>query len=237
MNIRFGNSRVLILAAGVIVILVFSIYNFMDSFTSNAPGTGTEITPVGIGSSSLNSATETNGSNTSSGATQNVQSTSPSNSSNNSSSATANKTLNRFENQDKRENYYSIEFPADAAVVHGDKAGSYVSRNNDGVFTSRLQDIPDDTNVQLYILTQDEPQLKSSLQNYSQISFKQLTIGQQRAWNLVFTWKNGTSEMESARTYVEGPDEAMVIEFTAPAQGFAKSDPLITAVRESFQWI
>jgi hypothetical protein len=86
-------------------------------------------------------------------------------------------------------------------------------------------------------LTQDEPQLKSSLQNYSQISFNQLTVGQQRAWNLVFTWKNGTSEMESARTYVEGPDEAMVIEFTASAQGFVKSDPLITAVRESFQWI
>jgi hypothetical protein len=236
MNIRFGNSRVLILAAGVIVILVFSIYNFMDSFTSNAPGAGTKISPAGVGSSSLNAAIETKGNNTSTGSgIQNVQSTASSASSN--SSATANNTLNKFENRDKQENYYSIEFPADAAVVHGDKAGSYVARNNDGVFTSRLQDIPDDTNVQLYILTQDEPQLKSSLQNYSQISFKQLTIGQQRAWNLVFTWKNGTSEMESARTYVEGPDEAMVIEFTAPAQGFAKNDPLMTVIRETFQWI
>ena len=43
--------------------------------------------------------------------------------------------------------------------------------------------------------------------------------------------------MESVRTYVEGPDEAMVIEFTAPVQGFAKNDPVMTAVRDSFQWI
>ena len=71
------------------------------------------------------------------------------------SSATANKTLNIFENRDKLENYYSIKFPTEAVVVHGDKPGSYVARSNDGVFESRLQDIPDDTTVQLYILTHD----------------------------------------------------------------------------------
>ena len=43
--------------------------------------------------------------------------------------------------------------------------------------------------------------------------------------------------MKMTRTYVEGPDEAMVIEFTAPVQGFAKNDPVMTAVRDHFQWI
>jgi hypothetical protein len=233
MNIRLRSSRVLILAAGIIAVVGFSVYNFMDSFTSNAPEAGTKITPMGEASSSSISATETKGANNSSIAKQDVQDTSSSAGSN----ANGNKTLNIYENRDKRENYYSIKFPAAAAVVHGDKAGSYVARTNDGLFTSRLQDIPDDTNVQLYILTHDEPQLNSSLTAYGQVSFNQLTIGQQRGWNLVYTWKNGTSEMESARTYVEGPDEAMVIEFTAPAQEFAKNEPLMTAVRESFQWI
>jgi hypothetical protein len=232
MNIRIGSSRVLILAAGIIVVVAFSVYNFMDSFTSNAPDVGTKITPVGVASSSSNSATETKDNSSTSGK-QNVQDTTSSDNSN----ATGNKTLNIFENRDKLENYYSIKFPAEAVVVHGDKAGSYVARSNDGVFASRLQDIPDDTTVQLYILTQDVPQLNSSLAEYSQVSFNPLTVGQQRAWNLAYTWKNGTSEMESARTYVEGPDEAIVIEFTAPAQGFAKNVPVMTAVMDSFQWI
>ncbi|MFL6488856.1 MAG: hypothetical protein ACJ70V_04445, partial [Nitrososphaera sp.] len=83
----------------------------------------------------------------------------------------------------------------------------------------------------------DEPQLRLSLKDYAQVSFKQLAVGQNRAWNLVYTWKNGTSDMESARTYIEGPDEAMLIAFTAPTQVFANSEPVMTAVRESFRWI
>ena len=67
MNIRIGSSRVLILAAGIIVVVVFSVYNFMDSFTSNAPDAGTKITPVGIASSSSNSATETKDNSSTSG--------------------------------------------------------------------------------------------------------------------------------------------------------------------------
>ena len=62
------------------------------------------------------------------------------------SNATGKKKLNIFENRDKLENYYSIKFPTEAVVVHGDKTGSYVARSNDGDFSSRLQDIPDDTN-------------------------------------------------------------------------------------------
>jgi hypothetical protein len=227
---------VLILAAGIVAVVTFSLYNFMDSSTSNSPEAGTKIAPVGAHSIVSNPTTESTGVNNSSSngsAKLNVQDTTSS--ANN--TATVNNGLNVFENRDKRENYYSIEFPAEATVVHGDKAGSYVAKIKDGVFASRLQDIPDDTNVQLYILTHDEPQLRLSLKDYGQVSFQQLTVGQHRAWNLVYTWKNGTSDMESARTYIEGPDEAMVIEFTASTQAFAKSEPLMTAVRESFRWI
>jgi hypothetical protein len=228
---------VLILAAGIVAVVAFSLYNFMDSITSNSPEVGTKIAPVGADSFVSNPATESigvNNSSSNSSAKPNVQNTTSSAN----STATMNSGLNIFENRDKRENYYSIEFPAEATVVHGDKAGSYVAKiKDDYVFASRLQDIPDDTNVQLYILTHDEPQLRLSLKDYAQVSFQQLTVGQHRAWNLVYTWKNGTSDMESARTYIEGPDEAMVIEFTAPTQAFAKSESLMTSVRESFRWI
>jgi len=226
------------LAAGIVAILTFSLYNFMDSITSSSPDAGTKIAPVGAASFVSSPSSGSNGvynsdNNTNSSTKPNVQDavSSPSD------SAIGNKSLNIFENRDKRENYYSIGFPAEATVVHGDKAGSYLANIKDGVFASRLQDIPDDTNVQLYILTHDEPQLRLSLKDYAQVSFKQLAAGQNRAWNLVYTWKNGTSDMESARTYIEGPDEAMLIAFTAPTQVFANSEPVMTAVRESFRWI
>jgi hypothetical protein len=247
MNIRLGKSQVLILAAGIIAIVTFSIYNFMDSITSNSPDVGTRIAPVGSAAFVSSPATESLDANNSSSrgainnynnstAKQNAQETNSSSA--NSTSTNTNNMLSLFENRDKRENYYSIEFPAPATVVHGDKAGSYVAKIKDGVVaSSRLQDIPDDTNVQLYILTHDEPQLRLALKDYGQLSFNQLTVGQHRAWNLVYTWKNGTSDIESSRTYVEGPDEAMVIEFNAPAQVFTKNEPLMTAVRDSFNWI
>jgi len=236
MNFRLSNSRLFILAAGIVAVVTFSLYNFMDSITSNSPEAGTKISPVGAASTVSNPATESigvNNNSSNSSAKPNVQDTTSSAS----STATVNNGLNLFENRDKQENYYSIGFPAEATVLHGDKAGSYVANIKDGVIASRLQDIPDDTNVQLYILTHDEPQLRLSLKDYAQVSFKQLAVGQNRAWNLVYTWKNGTSDMESARTYIEGPDEAMLIAFTAPTQVFANSEPVMTAVRESFRWI
>jgi len=212
-----------VLSAGTIAIVLFSIYNFtgfLPSIGSNVPNTGTRIQPVNLASSLSNKTTITNSA-----------------SQHNASSTNSTMVLNVFENRDKAENYYSIQFPANAEVTHGNKSGSYIARLNNGLITSRFQDISDTTTVQLYILSQDEPSLKSSLQDYKQVSFKQLTIAGQRAWSVAYTWKNGTEQMESSRTYVEGPDESMVIEFTSSVDQFSQNNSLINAVTESFRWI
>jgi len=212
-------SRILILAVGISVLVAFSIYTFSEIFPSNVPGAGAKIQPVV--SNSTSTLTKTNSSLPQQGPQENTTSI----------------TLSVFENRDMRENHYSIQFPSDATVVHGDNPGSYLASTKYGTFTSGLEDIPDDTTVQLYILTHDEPKLKSSLDNYTRASIDENAISGHRAWNLIYTWQNTTSAMKSARTYVEGPDQAMVIEYTALSEVFAKNNPTIKAVANSFQWI
>ncbi len=146
-------------------------------------------------------------------------------------------TTSTFENHDKPENYYSIQFPSEAKVEHGDRPGSYTAIFRQGISTVELVDIPDNSNIQLYILTQDESTLKSSLQNYSRVSFNEFKVGGNRAWDLTYTWKNATLVMESMKTFVEGPDNAAVITFSGPSREFGQSNSTINSVLESFRWI
>ena len=76
-----------------------------------------------------------------------------------------------YENREKPENFYSIQFPTDMIVTHGNRAGSVVVKSPQGVFSVDLVDIPDDSNVDLYLLTNIKPSVESSLQNFSQIRF------------------------------------------------------------------
>lgn len=222
MQILTISSRVLILVVGVAVLVAFSVYNFMGSSSPGVKNAGVKVTPTETNLSSLNQTSGTPQGNQTSHSTPG-----------NASSVT----LSVYENRDMFENYYSIEFPSDTTVIHGSKPGNLVASKEGVVFMSRLEDIPDDTTVQLHIITHDEPELKASLKDYSQVSFNQSTIGKNRAWSLVYTWQNGTAEMESSRTYVEGQDQAMVIECTTPSQEFGKSDAIRNAVTESFQWM
>jgi hypothetical protein len=46
-------------------------------------------------------------------------------------------------------------------VKHGDKPGSLISDVTNATFTVNLQDIPDDSTLDLYVLTNIEPSLKA----------------------------------------------------------------------------
>ena len=74
-------------------------------------------------------------------------------------------------------------------------------------FLVRCPDIPDDTNVQLYTLTHAEPTLKSSLDGYNMISAGHLKVGNNRAWDLVYTWKNSTEDLKTMKVFIEGQTE------------------------------
>ena len=53
--------------------------------------------------------------------------------------------MNVYTNRDKPENYYSIQFPQNAIVEHGNNPSSYVARLPSGTvtFSVGLADIPD----------------------------------------------------------------------------------------------
>jgi hypothetical protein len=142
-----------------------------------------------------------------------------------------------YENRDTPENYYSIGFPGGTYVIHGSKPGSYIASITPNMFLLDLQDIPDDTNVQLYALTHAEPALKSTLAGYKLISTGHLKVGNSRAWDLVYTWKNSTQNLKSMKVFIEGQDQAGVLTFSSPIQDYTTNNLTVTSVLQSFRWL
>jgi hypothetical protein len=145
--------------------------------------------------------------------------------------------LDIYENRDVPENYYSIGFPTGANVVQGANPGSYIAKIIPYIYSVELQDIPDDSNVQLFTLTHAEPALKSSLLGYNLVSSGQLGAGKNRAWDLVYTWKNSTHGLETIKVFIEGKDQAAVVTFSSPIQDYAKNNSTINSVLENFKWL
>lgn len=145
-----------------------------------------------------------------------------------------------YENREKPENFYSIQFPTDMNVIHGNQPGNLIAESPQRAFSVDLVDIPDDSNVELYLLTRVKPSLESSLQNFTELKFSSTTVGANRAWELAYTWKNSTSMMGSIKTFVEGQDEATAITYTGNYQQLNDKNvnlTLIQPVLQSFHWM
>jgi hypothetical protein len=223
-------TRIIILSLAAVVIIGFSLYSFGSYSTS--PQAGTKIQPVRISASAPAGVVNNNN--------RLLQHQQRGNPNSTLSSFPTTTTMSTYENRDKPENYYSIQLPRNAVVEHGKDPGSYIIRLplSTAAFSVGLIDVPDTSNVQLYMLTQEEPSLKSSLQHYKLIKSNQVTIGRSRAWDLIYTWKNSTIPMESVKTFVEGSDNAAVITASDSAPAFIKnSDFLANQVLQSFRWL
>lgn len=100
-------------------------------------------------------------------------------------------------------------------------------------------DIPDNSNTNIYTLTQLKPSLQTSMKNFSQLGFKQLNLGGQRAWEILYTWKNTTQNMESMKTLVEGSDNAAAITVSWPREQYTNqtiNSTVLRPVLASFHW-
>jgi hypothetical protein len=202
-----NKSRILIIVAGVVIIVAFSLYTFGSNSTE--PKAGTKANPV-------NSVAQVG------------------------SGGPASSTASTFVNRENPGNFYSIQFPTKASVEHGNGSGSYIAKLPQGVFSVQLVDIPDTSDVQLILLTQIQPALKSSLQDFNRVGYNQYTVGGHRVWDLTYTWKNATVGMESIKSIVEGSDHAAAITFSGARQMFGDRNTNSTVIRpvvESFHWI
>ncbi len=209
--------KVLVIIVSSIIIILFSFYSFGDLFSSTStPKAGTQVLPINNYSDNQNVDLIKN------------TNTNPIH-------------FVLYKNLETVENYYSLKLPNYVKVFHGNKPGSYIAKLPNGILTVKLIEIPEDSNPALFFSTHVKPELESDLKNYHQISYKQLTINGNRALDLTYIWKNTTTDMESTKTWIDGPDEAAVITYSGPKPNFIDNaiinSTLINPILKSFQWI
>jgi hypothetical protein len=140
--------------------------------------------------------------------------------------------LQRYTNRDLRENHYSMDVPQTWQVSAGNAPGSYRMQLDGGEATVALQDVPDNTTLELFILSQAEPELKASATDYARTDYRKLAIHDAAAYELQYHAHGAVVD----RTYVNGPDQAAVLTLTTPAVPAAALQETWAAVVRSFQW-
>ena len=215
--------QILVLTSGTIIIILFAVYSYSGP-TVISQKTGTNVEPVKTTDSSKISTNKPNSS-------LNVGiSPSTINSKNDVMQS-------KYENKDIPENYYSINFPSKFVVKHGDKPGSLISDVTNATFTVNLQDIPDDSTLILYVLTNIEPSINASQSNYQRTNFEKFDINNNKALELSYSYENLTKPIKSIKTFIEGQDQAAVITFTSPSKEYLSYNSTVNNVLNSFQWL
>lgn len=145
------------------------------------------------------------------------------------------KPLAVYHNKDKRENYYTIGFPQDWKTSAG-KPGTYISTFVKGSCSVILMDVPDNTTLELYILSQDEPRLRKAYQDYKRIDYKKIVINKIETYQLQFQYQSVKGPMECLTTYFSGADNAGVILFNTGISEYPKLAGTFESIINTFQW-
>ena len=140
-----------------------------------------------------------------------------------------------FHNKDMKENYYGINLPADWTAGAG-QPGSYVLNYTNGSGKIYLQDVADNTTLELFILSQDEPQIKKTASGYQRLGYQKLNVNNNQAYQLTYQSLVNGQTYQTVRTYISGPDHAGVISLSAAQNEFSKLQPLFDKVINSFNW-
>ena len=145
-------------------------------------------------------------------------------------------TFSAYHNKDLTENYYTVQLPKDWQVSAGKNPGGYTVSSASANGEVGLQDVPDNSTLELYILSQDEPKLKSSLSAYNRVDYKKLAINGNDAYQLVYTSKTGSDIYETIRTYISGKDHAELIILSSKQSDFQGLQPTFNSIINSFNW-
>ena len=150
--------------------------------------------------------------------------------------ASTGSTFTAYTNKDRTENFYTIKFPASWSVSAAKNPGGYSLQFPSGDGTAELMDVPDNSTLELYVLSQEEPKLKKSLSGYQRIDYKKLTLSGHEAYQLMFEQTVSGEKMQTIRIYTAGQDMANVITLSARAPDFQALQPSFDAVIQSFRW-
>ncbi len=141
-------------------------------------------------------------------------------------------TVRSYSNRDVRENRYSLSIPASWQLTAGSTPGSYALHFDGGSGTVELRDVPDNSTLELFILSQEEPRLKRSITGYERTGYRQLTIHGTSAYELRYRGQ----ALEVVRTYITGADNAAMLTFASPSTPSAAALAAFDAVCQSFHW-
>jgi hypothetical protein len=140
-----------------------------------------------------------------------------------------------YHNRDARENYFGITVPKAWQTKAGDKPGSYSFSFGAGTGAVELMDVPDNSTLELYILSQDEPRLKVAVAGYARSDYQKQTVGGVEAFRLAYRSLTNGTECENVREYFTGQDMAGVMTFTVP-RADSSVRPAIDSVIAGFHW-
>ena len=144
--------------------------------------------------------------------------------------------FNTYHNKDTKENYYSVKTPSDWQIVQSSVPGSYNFTTSNIIAHTETMDVSDNTTLELYVLSQEEPRLKKESKGYKRIDYQKVSINGSQAYQLTYqTAKNG--EINTIiKTYINGADQAGVITVTIPQDQFTAEQPIFTPFINSFKW-
>jgi hypothetical protein len=145
-------------------------------------------------------------------------------------------TFNAYHNKDTKEDYYGIKTPSTWKLATGVNPGGYIFNVEDMIFQSELMDVPDNTTLELYVLSQEEPRLKKGNNQYKKISYAKIMVNNNSAYQLTYQFTKDAKLFNVMKTYITGPDKSGVITITIPQEKFANQQPVITQFLNSFNW-
>jgi len=144
--------------------------------------------------------------------------------------------FNTYHNKDLKENYYTIQIPQDWQVQAGKNQGSYAVSFTSGNGVFELMDVPDNSTLELFVLSQDEPKLRTSLAGYNRTDYKKISVNGNEAYELVYTSKINGETFQTDRIYISGQDHAELITLSVKQQDFQNLQSLFISIVNSFQW-
>ncbi len=147
-----------------------------------------------------------------------------------------NDTLAAYHNKDLAENFYSINVPQSWQIQPTQNIGEYDFVFNSGTAKVELMDIPDNTTLELIVLSQEEPMLKASLNGYVRVDYQKLTVNGNDAYRLHYLNNLNGVKYENIKTFITGTDHANVITFSAEQPMFGSLKNQFDKVLTSFSW-
>jgi hypothetical protein len=144
--------------------------------------------------------------------------------------------MSEYHNRDLKENYYRISFSQTWQIKSGATLGSYLFSFNTGTGSVELVDVPENTTLELFVLSQEEPRLKKEVPGYERKSYQKLAIGGSDSYELKYTSTLNGEQYENVRIYITGQDRAGVITMTVLEKEFTLFGQAVDAVITSFKW-